>query len=100
MARMTMRAVGAAVFVAMAMAVCAIALGPSYGAEKDAAGTCRGDWTTPFANGQPFLLKDPRSGSFLYVESDNRHMSAIAPDGTLLWHRNLFDRKIQRFLYR
>ena len=47
--------------------------------------------TKPFAAGQPFLLRDSHTGLLLYVESDGRHMSAIAQNGKILWHRNLFD---------
>jgi hypothetical protein len=52
---------------------------------------CQRDPLKPFAKNPPFLLNDPRSGLMLYLESDGRHMSAIARDGKIAWHRDLFD---------
>jgi hypothetical protein len=48
---------------------------------------------------QPFLLKDPRSGLMLYLESDQRHMAAIARDGKIAWHRNVFDDRRWEYFY-
>ena len=31
---------------------------------------------------------DPQTRTVFYVETDGRHLSAIGPDGTLLWTRN------------
>ena len=76
---------------------CLITIGTSQGAGTLSAKPCSFSDPEAFVIGQPFLLKDPRSGSFLYVESDGRHMSAISPDGSLLWHRDLFGGRIQRF---
>ena len=76
---------------------CLITIGTSQGAGTLSAKPCSFSHPEPFMIGQPFLLRDPRSGSFLYVESDGRHMSAIAPDGSLLWHRDLFGNQIQKF---
>jgi hypothetical protein len=38
----------------------------------------------------PYAYRDPPSGVTIYVESDGRHVSAIAPSGALLWVRNPF----------
>jgi hypothetical protein len=40
---------------------------------------------------KPMSYRDPRTGVFLYVESDGRHLAAIGPDGALLWVRNPFE---------
>lgn len=37
----------------------------------------------------PQILKDPKTGVIFYLESDRRHISAIAPDGKLLWCREV-----------
>jgi hypothetical protein len=39
--------------------------------------------------GKPFTYKDPKTGILLYVESDNRHVTAIDPDGKILWERDI-----------
>ena len=38
----------------------------------------------------PYTYKDPDSGTVFYVESDGRHVSAIGPDGKILWSRDPF----------
>jgi len=38
----------------------------------------------------PRIFKDPGTGIIFYSESDGRHVAAISPDGTLLWHRAPF----------
>jgi len=38
----------------------------------------------------PFVFRDFDSGVMFYVESNGRHISAIAPTGSVLWHRNPF----------
>lgn len=38
----------------------------------------------------PYAYKDTESGIVLYVESDGRHVSAISPEGKLLWSRDPF----------
>ena len=46
----------------------------------------------------PQILKDPKTGVVFYLESDRRHVSAIAPDGNLLWCSELvppFDKNRQ-----
>jgi hypothetical protein len=37
---------------------------------------------------KPFTYVDPATRIIFYVESDGRHLSAIAPDGKILWARN------------
>lgn len=49
-----------------------------------------GAWPTPFVQHKPFIFTDPRSGLTLTVESDNRHVTATAPNGKVRWRRNLF----------
>ena len=39
----------------------------------------------------PLVCADTGSGIIYYVESDRRHITAIKPDGTILWHRDPFD---------
>ena len=49
---------------------------------------------------KPLTFIDPKSRVLYYVESDGRHVSAIAPDGKLLWHRNPFvDAKLQPYRF-
>lgn len=38
----------------------------------------------------PYAYRDADSGIVFYVESDGRHVSAISPDGKLLWSRDPF----------
>ena len=38
----------------------------------------------------PHTFKDADSGIVLYVESDGRHVSAINPDGKILWTKDPF----------
>src|SRR4051812_12323564 len=38
----------------------------------------------------PTTFKDADSGIVFYVESDGRHVSAISPDGKILWSRDPF----------
>lgn len=38
----------------------------------------------------PMTYKDPQTSITLYVESDGRHVAAIAADGKLLWVSDLF----------
>jgi hypothetical protein len=38
----------------------------------------------------PYTLKDADSGVIYYVEQDGRHVTAINPDGAILWHRDPF----------
>jgi len=38
----------------------------------------------------PNVLIDPRTKVIYYLESDGRHISAISPDGKLLWHVDPF----------
>jgi hypothetical protein len=40
------------------------------------------------ARARPMVYKDPRTSISLYVETDGRHVAAIASDGKLLWVRN------------
>ena len=47
-----------------------------------------GGGTVPIA--LPHTYRDPNSGVIFYVESDGRHVSAIAPDGKILWNRDPF----------
>jgi hypothetical protein len=42
---------------------------------------------------KPKAYKDARTSIYFYVESDGRHIAAIAPEGTLLWIRNPFEDK-------
>lgn len=37
---------------------------------------------------QPMVYKDETSGTLYYFESDGKHVTAIDPKGTVLWHRN------------
>ena len=74
----------------LSVLVCGIMAGASALATAGV-NTCQGVWPEPFPAGQSFLLNDPRSGLMLYIESDGRHMAAIAREGKVLWHRNLFD---------
>jgi hypothetical protein len=43
------------------------------------------------AHARSLSFKDPRTQVTLYVESDGRHLAAIASSGTLLWVRNPFE---------
>lgn len=43
---------------------------------------------TPLPLIKPFAYVDPTTRIVIYVESDGRHLSAIGPDGTVLWTRN------------
>ena len=43
------------------------------------------------ARAKAMAFKDPSTLISLYVESDGRHIAAIAPDGELLWVRNPFE---------
>jgi len=43
------------------------------------------------AHVKSFTFKDPRSQVTFYVESDGRHLAAIASSGELLWVRNPFE---------
>ena len=36
----------------------------------------------------PHTYRDPDSGIIFYVETDGRHVSAINPDGKILWSRD------------
>jgi hypothetical protein len=38
----------------------------------------------------PHTFRDVDSGIIFYVESDGRHVTAISPDGTILWSRDPF----------
>jgi hypothetical protein len=38
----------------------------------------------------PHTFKDPDSGIVYYVESDGRHVTAINPEGKILWSRDPF----------
>lgn len=38
----------------------------------------------------PHAYKDAESGIVFYVESDGRHISAISPEGKILWSRDPF----------
>ena len=50
---------------------------------------------------KPLTFVDTQSRVLYYVESDGRHVSAIAADGKLLWHRNPFvDAKLQPYRFR
>ena len=40
---------------------------------------------------EPKLLVDPKTRISYYLESDGRHVSAISPDGKILWHRDPFN---------
>ncbi|MBS0471664.1 MAG: hypothetical protein JSR60_11375 [Proteobacteria bacterium] len=79
--------------------VCGIALTNPAKAEDADHGKCDENWPEPPATGVlPQVLRDPTTGLTLYLESDGRHMAAIAHDGSILWHRNLFDDpKIERY---
>ncbi len=39
---------------------------------------------------KPLIFRDPVTQNYFYVESDGRHVTAFAPDGRILWHRNPF----------
>jgi hypothetical protein len=43
-----------------------------------------------YAFSEPQVYRDPKSGTLLYLETDGRHLAAIAPDGKLLWNRDPF----------
>ncbi len=43
-----------------------------------------------YTSSAPQVYKDPKSGTLLYLETDGRHLAAIAPDGKLLWSRDPF----------
>ena len=49
------------------------------------------NWTRkisrPPTSTPPFAYKDAEKGIIFYVESDGHHISAISPDGRILWHR-------------
>jgi hypothetical protein len=75
---------------------CAVAAGLSAQA---ASAACARVWPEAFARGEPFSLNDPRSGLMLYVEGDGRHMAAIARDGKIRWHRDLFGDRKMRLLF-
>jgi hypothetical protein len=50
---------------------------------------------TPYLNAArefkgPRVYKDQETGILFYVESDGRHVAAIAPEGKILWHRDPF----------
>ena len=47
-----------------------------------------GRYLTKFPGPQSY--KDPDSGIVFYVESDGRHIAAIAQDGKILWHKDPF----------
>ena len=38
----------------------------------------------------PYTFRDADSGIVFYVESDGRHVSAISPEGKILWSRDPF----------
>jgi hypothetical protein len=38
----------------------------------------------------PYAYKDTETGTVFYVESDGRHVSAISPEGKILWSRDPF----------
>ncbi len=38
----------------------------------------------------PIIFHDPVTKNYIYIESDGRHVTSFATDGTLLWHRNPF----------
>jgi hypothetical protein len=40
---------------------------------------------------EPKVLTDPKTRITYYLESDGRHVSAIDPDGKILWHRDPFN---------
>jgi len=40
---------------------------------------------------EPKVLIDPKTRISYYLESDGRHVSAISPDGKILWHRDPFN---------
>ncbi|MCE9609574.1 MAG: hypothetical protein K8R23_05130 [Chthoniobacter sp.] len=40
---------------------------------------------------EPKVLTDAKTRITYYLESDGRHVSAIAPDGKILWHRDPFN---------
>jgi len=48
------------------------------------------EWWDP-TSAKPMTYKDPRTSVSIYVESDGRHIAAIAPNGKLLWVRNPFE---------
>ena len=39
----------------------------------------------------PQTYKDSNSGLIFYVESDGRHVTAISPEGKIVWTRNPFE---------
>ncbi len=49
---------------------------------------------------KPLTFLNTNSHVLYYVESDGRHVAAIAKDGKLLWHRNPFvDAKLEPYRY-
>ena len=49
---------------------------------------------------KPLTFLDTHSHVLYYVESDGRHVTAIANDGKLFWHRNPFvDAKLEPYRY-
>jgi hypothetical protein len=47
----------------------------------------------PGRPGKPLAYRDPETKILFYGESDGRHLTAIGPDGQILWVRNPFDDK-------
>ena len=46
----------------------------------------------------PKVLRDAKTKIIYYLESDGRHVSAISPDGKLLWSRDPFvDKKLSPY---
>lgn len=39
----------------------------------------------------PIIHKDSKTGTYFYVESDGRHITAFSSEGTLLWRKNPFE---------
>ncbi len=70
--------------------VAVVVSGTSASATGPISRNCNSVFPEPFAAGQPFVLKDPRTGLTLHLESDGRHMKAIARDGRVVWYRDLF----------
>lgn len=55
--------------------------------------TSGSNWTVnggPVPITLPYAYRDADSGIVFYVESDGRHVSAISPEGKLLWSRDPF----------
>jgi hypothetical protein len=74
-------------------AILLLAFGLATGSAAYAQGepaSCPGAWPQEFPAGQPFVLRDPRSGLTLRVEKDGRHMAATSRQGKVIWHRDLF----------